>query len=167
MLYQADQIAGQVSTHACTQPCGDRAIGDECARCHRLGKQAGSEDLHQPVRASPFYKPIHEDLRVQTVYDTALVFTKGAQELHDAVKTLEAMSARPATPQQQEELLQLQQNVQMLTEQLNETVDATGRGTEASGREWPGASDPLMPAGEDRGAVTFGSLIKLAPVSGR
>ena len=52
---------------------------------------------------------IHEDLRVQAVYDTALVFTKGAQELHDAAKTLEAMSARPATPQQQQEMLQLQQ----------------------------------------------------------
>ena len=56
-----------------------------------------------PFVLSPFYKPNHEDLRVQAVYDTALVFTKGAQELHDAVKTLEAMAARPATPQQQQE----------------------------------------------------------------
>ena len=53
-----------------------------------------------PTRSSlsPFYKPSHEDLRVQAVYDTALVFTKGAQELHDTLKTLEAMAARPTTP---------------------------------------------------------------------
>ena len=44
-----------------------------------------------PFVLSPFYKPINEDLRVQTVYDTAQVFTKGAQELHDAAKTLDAM----------------------------------------------------------------------------
>ncbi len=89
---------------------------------------------------------IHEDLRVQAVYDTALVFTKGAQELHDAVKTLEAMSARPATPQQQEEMLQLQQNVRMLTNQLNETSSRAGRGAEAAGRGWPGADDPVIVA---------------------
>ncbi len=40
-----------------------------------------------PFVLSPFYKPSHEDLRVQGIYDTALVFTKGAQELRDAVKT--------------------------------------------------------------------------------
>ena len=57
-----------------------------------------------PFVLSPFYKPNHEDLRVQAVYDMVLVFTKGAQELNDAIKTLQAMSARPATPQQQEEM---------------------------------------------------------------
>jgi phospholipid/cholesterol/gamma-HCH transport system substrate-binding protein len=54
------------------------------------------------------------------VYDTALVFTKGAQELRDAIKTLETLSARPANPQQQEEMLQLQNNVRMVTSQLND-----------------------------------------------
>ena len=48
-----------------------------------------------PFVLSPFYKPTPEDIRVQTVYDTAQVFTKGAQELHDLVKTLDAMQARP------------------------------------------------------------------------
>ena len=47
-----------------------------------------------PFVLSPFYKPSNEDLRVQTVYDTAQVFSKGAQELHDAAKTLDAMQAR-------------------------------------------------------------------------
>ncbi|HKI21495.1 MAG TPA: hypothetical protein VKA15_26605, partial [Isosphaeraceae bacterium] len=42
-------------------------------------------------------------------------------ELNDAVKTLEAMAVRPATQQQQQEMLQLQQTVRMLTDQLNET----------------------------------------------
>ena len=46
---------------------------------------------------------------MQAVYDTALVFTKGAQELRDTVKTIEAMAAPPGNQQQQQELLQLQQ----------------------------------------------------------
>jgi phospholipid/cholesterol/gamma-HCH transport system substrate-binding protein len=49
-----------------------------------------------------------------------LVYTKGAQELHDSVKTLEAMASRPATPQQQEELREAQRRVQMVTEQLSD-----------------------------------------------
>ena len=42
--------------------------------------------FQNPFVLSPFYKPNHEDLRVQAVYDTVLVFTKGAQELNDAVE---------------------------------------------------------------------------------
>ena len=42
-----------------------------------------------PFVLSPFYKPNHEDLRVGIVYDTVLVSPKGAQELHDSVKTIE------------------------------------------------------------------------------
>ena len=53
-----------------------------------------------PFVLSPFYKPTPEDTRVQTVYDTAQIFTKGAQELNDLVKTLEAMKARAQTPAQ-------------------------------------------------------------------
>ena len=51
-----------------------------------------------PFVLSPFYKPTPEDIRVQAVYDTAQVFTKGAQELNDTLKTLDAMQARAATP---------------------------------------------------------------------
>jgi phospholipid/cholesterol/gamma-HCH transport system substrate-binding protein len=70
---------------------------------------------------SPFYKPTPEDTRVQVVYDTAQVFTKGAQELSDMVKTLEAMQARATTPAQQQEVVQLRRNIQVVTEKLNQT----------------------------------------------
>ncbi len=74
-----------------------------------------------PFVLSPFYKPSHEDMRVQSVVDTALIVAKGAAELNDAVKTLSAMAVRPASQQQQREMLQLQQSVRMLTDQLNDT----------------------------------------------
>ena len=76
-------------------------------------------------------------MRVQAVYDTAQVFTKGAQELNDAVKTLDAMQARPTTPQQQQEIAQLQQNVQVLTDQLNQTSQRLAEALKpgADGRE--------------------------------
>jgi phospholipid/cholesterol/gamma-HCH transport system substrate-binding protein len=41
--------------------------------------------------------------------------------LNDASKTLDAIAARPASPQQQQELVNLQRRVRVATEQLNET----------------------------------------------
>jgi phospholipid/cholesterol/gamma-HCH transport system substrate-binding protein len=73
-----------------------------------------------PFVLSPFYKPNHEDLRVGVVYDTVLVYTKGAQDLHDAIKTLDSITSRPGSPQQQEELRQLRQKVQLVSEQMSE-----------------------------------------------
>ena len=82
---------------------------------------------------TPFYKPSHEDQRVQAVFDTALVFTKGAQELHDTIKTIEIMAARANTPQQQQELLQLQQHVRVLADQMNETSARLAEGFQKPG----------------------------------
>ena len=90
-----------------------------------------------PFVLSPFYKPNHEDLRVEGVYDTALVFSQGAQELRDAVKTLEtSCRAAPANPQQQQEIQQLQQRVLILTNQLGETSQRLAEALkQANGRE--------------------------------
>lgn len=74
-----------------------------------------------PFVLSPFYKPTPEDTRVSTVYDTAQVFTKGAAELNDTVKTLEAMRARAQTPVQQQEIVQLERNILAVTERLDQT----------------------------------------------
>ena len=90
-----------------------------------------------PFVSSPFYKPNHEDLRVQAVYDTALVFTKGAQELHDAIKTMEVMSARPATPQQQQEMRPAPAKRPDADGPDERDLDAAGRRAQASGGRWP------------------------------
>ncbi len=74
-----------------------------------------------PFVLSPLYKPTPEDTRVQAVYDTAQVFTKGAQELNDAIKTLEAMQAKARTPEQRQELVQVERNVIAVTEKLGQT----------------------------------------------
>ena len=74
-----------------------------------------------PFVLSPFYKPTPEDTRVSSVYDTAQVFSKGAQELNDLVKTLDAMQARAKTPAQQQEIAQLERNILVVTSKLNET----------------------------------------------
>ena len=74
-----------------------------------------------PFVLSPFYKPSNEDLRVQAVYDTAQVFSKGAQELHDAIKTLEVVQAQVKTPDQQQEVLQLQQRAMAISDRLGQT----------------------------------------------
>ena len=76
--------------------------------------------FQNPFVLSPFYKPNHEDLRFQGVYDSVIAFTKAASELNDAAKTLEAVSARPMTQQQQEEMAQLQRDFRGLTNNLNE-----------------------------------------------
>jgi phospholipid/cholesterol/gamma-HCH transport system substrate-binding protein len=121
VLYQSDQIAGQVlSLMARNRAEIDRSVTNVRDATDWANKLV-QKIFVNPFVLSPFYKPSHEDLRVQTAFDTALVFTKGAQELHDATKTLATVSAQAASQQQQAELAQLQQNVRMLTDQLSET----------------------------------------------
>ena len=74
-----------------------------------------------PFFLSPFYKPTPEDTRVQVSYDTAQVFTKGAQELNDAIKRLDTMQTRAASPAEQQQLDQLRRGVYAATEKLAET----------------------------------------------
>jgi phospholipid/cholesterol/gamma-HCH transport system substrate-binding protein len=121
VLYQTDQIAGQVGNILARSGAEIERSVSNVRDATDWANKLVQKIYTNPFVLSPFYKPSHEDLRVQSVYDTALVFTKGAQELRDAVKTLETLTARPATQQQQQEMLQLQQNVRMLTDQLNET----------------------------------------------
>jgi phospholipid/cholesterol/gamma-HCH transport system substrate-binding protein len=73
-----------------------------------------------PFYLSPLYKPTPEDVRVQGVYDTTQVFTKGAQELNDALKTLDALMAKAPTPDQQDELAQTKRSVKALYERLDQ-----------------------------------------------
>jgi phospholipid/cholesterol/gamma-HCH transport system substrate-binding protein len=121
VLYQADQIAGQVSNVLARSRAEVERSVTNVRDATDWANKLVQKIYTNPFVLSPFYKPNHEDLRVQAVYDTALVFTKGAQELRDTLKTMEAMSARPTSQQQQQDLLQLQQNVRMLTDQLSET----------------------------------------------
>ncbi len=121
VLYQTDQIAGQVGSllaHSGTEI--ERSVTN-VRDATDSGKKLMQKLFTNPFVLSPLYKPSHEDLRVQGVYDTALEFTRGAEQLRDACKTLEAMAARPASQEQQQEMVQLQQTVRMLTGQLNET----------------------------------------------
>ena len=52
-----------------------------------------------PFVLSPLYKPTQEDVRVQSVYDSAQVFASAAQKLDDAAKTLATMQSKPNTPE--------------------------------------------------------------------
>ena len=90
-----------------------------------------------PFVLSPFYKPNHEDLRVQGVYDTALVFTHGAQELQGCRQDArDDHGAAPSNPQQQQEIQELQQRVLILTNQLGETSQRLAEALkQANGRE--------------------------------
>jgi phospholipid/cholesterol/gamma-HCH transport system substrate-binding protein len=121
VLYQADQIAGQVSNVLARSRAEVERSVTNVRDATDWANKLVQKIYTNPFVLSPFYKPNHEDLRVGAVYDTAQVFTKGAQDLHDAVKTLDALASRPSSPQQQQEILQLQQHVRMLTDQLGET----------------------------------------------
>ena len=74
-----------------------------------------------PFVLSPFYKPTPEDVRVQAVYDTAQVFSKGAKELNDSIATLDAMRARPQTAAQREALSVLERRILDVSERLGST----------------------------------------------
>jgi phospholipid/cholesterol/gamma-HCH transport system substrate-binding protein len=138
VLYEADQIAAQVlSIMARNRAEIDRSVSNVRDATDWANKLV-QKIFTNPFVLSPFYKPSHEDLRVESVYNTALVFTKGAQELRDAVQTLDTMAARPATQQNQEEFAQLQQRVRVLTNQLSDT---SARLADALKRPGPNARD--------------------------
>jgi phospholipid/cholesterol/gamma-HCH transport system substrate-binding protein len=121
VLYQADLIADQ----------GIQIVVRNRANLERTMANVRdatdwADKLVQKIFANPFvlsplYKPTPEDVRVQSVYDTAQIFSKGAQELNDAIKTLDAMRAKATTPTQQQELVQVQRNVLAVTERLGQT----------------------------------------------
>jgi phospholipid/cholesterol/gamma-HCH transport system substrate-binding protein len=121
VLYQADIIAGQgVQILARSRSEIERSVTN-VRDTTDWGNKLVQKIYTNPFVLSPFYKPSSEDLRVQAVYDTAQVFAKGAQELNDAIKTLEAVQLQVKTPEQQQEVLQLQQKALALTERLGQT----------------------------------------------
>lgn len=128
VLYQADLITGQ-GVQILTK---GRADMERTITNVRDATDWGSK-LVQKIYANPFvlsplYKPTPEDVRVQAVYDTAQVFTKGASELHDLVKTLDAMQARSTTQSQRQDLAQIQRNIQAVTERLGQTAQLLTEG---------------------------------------
>jgi phospholipid/cholesterol/gamma-HCH transport system substrate-binding protein len=120
VLYQADQIAGQVSNVLLRSRAEIERSVTNVRDATDWANRTIQKIYANPIVVTPFYKPSHEDQRVQAVYDTALVFTKGAQELHDSIKTLDILSTRPMSPQQQQEFLQLQQRVRVAADQMSE-----------------------------------------------
>jgi phospholipid/cholesterol/gamma-HCH transport system substrate-binding protein len=128
VMYQADVLANQAVQIVTTGRSDiERSISNVRDATDWADKLV-QKIYTNPFVLSPFYKPSNEDLRVQTVYDTAQVFSKGAQELHDAAKTLDAMQARPTSPQQQQEVARLQQQVLALTESLGQTSQSLAEG---------------------------------------
>ena len=78
VLYQADQIAGQIAgilVRGRTEI--ERAITN-VRDATDWAKRLVQKIYANPFVLSPFYKPNHEDLRVEGAYDTALVFSHGA-----------------------------------------------------------------------------------------
>ena len=128
LLYQADVIAGQ-GVQIVTKNKADiertlTNVRDATGWADKLVQKI----FANPFVLSPLYKPTPEDVRVQGVYDSAQEFTQAAQELHDLVKTLDAMSARAQTPEQQQQVVQLRQAVNTVIQRLGQTSTALAEG---------------------------------------
>ena len=106
VLYQADLIAGQgVQIHLARSRAEIERSVTNVRDATDWGNKLVQKIYTNPFVLSPFYKPTSEDLRVQAVYNSTLVFTHGAQELNDAAKTLQTLMAQVKTPEQREEVL--------------------------------------------------------------
>lgn len=136
VLYQADVIATQVAgilTRGRTEI--ERSVTN-VRNATGWANKLVQKIYGNPFVLSPFYKPNKEDLRIEGAYDTALAFSEGAQELHDAAKTLDSLASRANDPKQQQEIQQLQRQVLILTNQINETSQRlTESLRQAGGRE--------------------------------
>ena len=73
-----------------------------------------------PFVLSPLYKPTQEDIRVQSVYDSAQVFASAAQKLDDAARTLATMQAKPDSPEQRQEIEIVRRQVAEVTGRLGQ-----------------------------------------------
>ena len=111
------------------------------------GRKLVQKIYANPFVLSPLYKPTPEDIRVQSVYDSAQVFANGAMKLDDAVKTLELLQSRPNSPQQRDELELVRRQIAEVTarldpmsQQLSEAMKPrTRRGTSANLSGDPGS----------------------------
>ncbi len=121
VLFQADQVAAQVAGILVRGRTEIERSVTNVRDATDWGKRLVQKIYANPFVLSPLYKPSHEDLRVEGVYGAALAFSQGAQELRDAVKTLDSMAGRPGDAQQQQEIQRLRQQVLILTNQLGET----------------------------------------------
>ena len=121
VLYQADQIAEQASQMIARNKTDIQRTVSNVRDATDWADKLVQKIFANPFVLSPLYKPTAEDARAQSVYDTALVFSKGAQELNDTLKTLDTLLARAATPEQQQEVLQVKQNLRLIYDQLNQT----------------------------------------------
>ncbi len=122
VLYQADIIATQGQQMITTQRADlERTIAN-VRDATDWGDRLVQKLFANPYFLSPFYKPSPEDVRVQAVYDTAQVFTKGARELHDAVKALESLQSAARTPEERAAVAKLYEKTVGLTSQLNATT---------------------------------------------
>ncbi|MGC8641598.1 MAG: MlaD family protein [Isosphaeraceae bacterium] len=121
VLYQADLIAAQaVAILARSRAEIERSVTN-VRDATDWGNKLVQKIYTNPFVLSPFYKPSKEDLRVEAAFDMAQVFAKGAQDLNDTVKTIEIMQAQLKNPEQQQQILQLQQRALALTEGLGHT----------------------------------------------
>jgi phospholipid/cholesterol/gamma-HCH transport system substrate-binding protein len=128
LLYSADVVA----TQGAQMMTRDRADMERTISNVRDATD-WADKLVQKIYANPFvlsplYKPTPEDTRVSTVYDTAQVFTRGAQELNDLVKTLDAMQSRATTPAQLQEVAQIRQSIVGLTQRMDQTSQLLAEG---------------------------------------
>jgi phospholipid/cholesterol/gamma-HCH transport system substrate-binding protein len=138
VLYQADQVAGQIAGILVRGRTEIERSVTNVRDATDWANKLVQKIYANPFVLSPFYKPNHEDLRVYAAYDTALVFSRGAQDLHDAAKTLEALAARPSNPQQQQEIEQLHRRILVLSNQLGETTQRLAEAIrQTNGRERP------------------------------
>jgi phospholipid/cholesterol/gamma-HCH transport system substrate-binding protein len=121
VLFQADQIGDQTIQILARNRANLERTMTNVRDATDWADKLVQKIFANPFVLSPFYKPSPEDVRAQDVYDTAQIFTKGAQELNDAIKTLEAMQAKASTPQQRQEVELARRNVNELYKQLSQT----------------------------------------------
>ena len=128
VLYQADQIAAQGVQMMVKNRANMERIIANVKDATEWADMLVQKIYANPFVLSPLYKPTPEDTRVSQIFDTAQAWTKGAQELNDLVKTLDAMKANAKTPEQLKEVAQIEQAVQTLIAQLNQTSQRLAEG---------------------------------------
>jgi phospholipid/cholesterol/gamma-HCH transport system substrate-binding protein len=120
VLYTTDQIAEQTLQMLTRNKADIQRTISNVRDATDWADKLVQKIFANPFVLSPLYKPTAADIQIQAAYDSAQIFVKGCKELNDAVATLEAMQARPMTPENKAEIDSLQRQVSEIMSRLGQ-----------------------------------------------
>jgi phospholipid/cholesterol/gamma-HCH transport system substrate-binding protein len=132
VLYNTDQITTQGASIMTQRRADIDRVVTNVRDATAWGDKTIQKIYGNPFYLSPLYKPNNEDIRAQATFDAAQNFTMGARELHDAVKSIQALQQKQLSQADRQRVDQLYKEAATLTQQINQAQAQIAEGLRAN-----------------------------------